>query len=126
MKSVLSPLVFLLALIFGAVAFSYATIHYGSAMRDLSASAKSLPDGLKNLGVSSQYVVWADILLAGDKLILLAFIVMARIFLAVTGGMVGFVIGPRAEADPWRDSKPASARNRSRNRRKASAFDQWG
>lgn len=128
MKSVLSPLTFLLALVLGAFAFAYATIHYGDSMRDLISVTNRLPDKLQSLGLSSQYAVWADILLGGDKLIFLMFIVIARLILALLVGFVGFVIGPGSEEDLWRERQPAPARgrNRGRSRAKPSAFDRWG
>jgi hypothetical protein len=121
MRSLLSPVVFLLALILGAFAFAYATIEYGDAMRDLTASAHGLPDRLQTLGLGSQYVVWADILLGGDKLIFIGFIILARIFLAIAVGFLGFVLGAHSEQH-WRERQPAPARGRGR----ASAFDHWG
>jgi hypothetical protein len=126
MKSVLSPLMFLLTLVLGAFAFAYATIQYNDAMRDLTASAHGLPDRLQSLGLSSQYIVWADILLGGDKLIFLSFIIMARVFLALSGVLIGFVLGGRHEKDPWRDHQPVPARGRGRGRGRTSALDQQG
>lgn len=121
MRSLLSFLVFLLTLILGAFAFAYATIEFNDAMRDLTASAHGLPDRLQALGLGNQYVIWTDILLGGDKLIFLGFIIAARLFLTITGAFVGFVLGVHTEA-PVSRRQPAPARGRG----KASAFDRWG
>jgi hypothetical protein len=121
MRSLLSFLVFLLTIILGAFAYAYASIEFRDVMRELTASASGLPDRLQALGLSSQYAVWADILLGGDRVIFLGFIVAARLFLTIAGAFVGFVLGVHTE-DAVSRRRPAPARSRS----KASAFDRWG
>jgi hypothetical protein len=121
MKNLLSFLVFLLTLILGAVAYAYATLEFGDAMHNLSAAAHTLPNRLQSLGLSGQYAVWTNSLIDGDRLILLGFIVIARLFLTTAAAFIGFVLGVHTEDHASR-RQPAPARSRS----KASTFDRWG
>jgi hypothetical protein len=114
MRNWLSFLVFLLTLILGSLAFAYATIEYSGAMHNLTASVRGLPDRLQSLGLSNRYAVWADILLGGDKLIFLGFVIAARLFLTIAGVFVGFVLGVQAEDHLKRPRQPAPSRSRGR------------
>jgi hypothetical protein len=109
MRSLLSFLVFLLTLILGAVAFAYATTEFSGVMHKLAAAAHTLPDQLQAHGLGAQYADWANILLGGDKLIFLSFIIAARLFLTVTAAFVGFVLACTPTIARPADSPPQPA-----------------
>ena len=90
MRILFSSFTFVLTLIVGSIAFAATAIMYPGIMRELIASAQQLPPYLSKLGLSNTYLVWTDILLSGDKLVLLGFVLATRIVFA----LIGIVFGP--------------------------------
>jgi hypothetical protein len=85
-------------------------------MRELISAAQLLPAYLSSFGLSDRYMVWIEILLSGDKLVLLGFVLAARILLAILQG----VFAPLFESSPRRASFVESPGGRS------SPFHRWG
>ena len=113
MRLLFSSFTFVATMIVGSIAFAFTAIEFPAIMRDLIAYAQLLPPYLSNLGLSDRYMVWVDILISGDKLVLLGFILATRLIFA----MVGSIVGPISDPAPSRRSFVQS---------KASAFDGWG
>ena len=104
----------LVTIVIGAIAFAFTAIEFPTIMRDLIAYAQTLPAYLSGLGLNDRYLVWVDILLSGDKLVLLGFVLVARIILSIIGSMVA----PIFESAPTRSSFAREG--------DGSAFDGWG
>ncbi len=100
---------FVLTLAVGAVAFAATAIEFPTIMRELIGAAQQLPGYLSQVGLSDRYLVWTDILLSGDKLVLLGFVIVTRIVFALLGMIFGPLIG----------AGPAQTRS-------DSAFNRWG
>lgn len=109
MRILWSSFTFILTLIVGAIAFAATAIELPGIMRQLIEWAQQLPPYLESLGLSNTYLVWTDIILSGDKLVLLGFVLATRIVFALIGTVVGPVFGVGS--------------SRSRNE---SAFQKWG
>jgi hypothetical protein len=102
MRILFTSFSFVFTLILGSIAFAATAIEFPSLMRELIGLAQQLPPYLSNLGLSDTYLVWTDILLSGDKLVLLGFVLATRIVLALLGIVFGPLFGfgsGRAEQD---------------------------
>ncbi len=115
MRIIFTSFTFVLTLVIGAIAFAATAIEFPGIMRELIAVAQLLPAYLSSFGLSDRYMVWIEILLSGDKLVLLGFVMAARIVLAILGG----VFGPLFESNP-RASFVETPGGRS------SPFHRWG
>lgn len=109
MRILWSSFVFILTLIVGAIAFAATAIEFPSIMRQLIEIAQQLPPYLAQLGISDTYLVWTDIILSGDKLVLLGYVLATRIIFALLGIVFGPLFG-FGGADAGRES----------------AFHRWG
>jgi hypothetical protein len=107
---------FVLTLVVGAIAFAATAIEFPGIMRELISVAQLLPAYLSQLGLTDRYMVWIEILLSGDKLVLLGFVLATRILFAIVGG----VIGPLFESGAPRASFVEMPGGRS------SPFHKWG
>ncbi len=90
MRVLWSSFKFILTLIIGAIAFAATAIEFPGIMRQLIEWAQQLPPYLEQLGLSNTYLVWTDIILSGDKLVLLGFVLVTRLIF----GLIGTVVGP--------------------------------
>jgi hypothetical protein len=107
MRILFSSFSFLATMVVGAIAFAFTAIEFPTIMRDLIAYAQGLPGYLSSLGVGDRYMVWMDILLTGDKLVLLGFILATRILFSIITGIVGGDQPPaRASFAPEKDGSP--------------------
>lgn len=110
MRILFSSFTFVLTLIVGAIAFAATAIEFPTIMRQLIEWAQHLPPYLAQLGLSDNYLVWTDILLSGDKLVLLGFVLVTRILFALLGIVFGPLFGMSGGGDQKSDS----------------AFHRWG
>jgi hypothetical protein len=96
MRLLFSSFTFVLTLAVGAVAFAATAIEYPTLMRQLISWAQLLPPYLSQVGLSDTYLVWTDILLSGDKLVLMGFVIVTRLVFALIGMIFGplFGMGP--------------------------------
>lgn len=78
---------FILTVIIGAVAFAFTAMTYPTTMRQLMSNAEQLRNQLGAIGIDDSYMVWVDILLQGDNLVLMGFIIAARIVFALLGAL---------------------------------------
>ncbi len=93
MRVLWSSFTFVLTLIVGAIAFAATAIELPGIMRQLIEWAQQLPPYLEQLGLSNNYLVWTDIILSGDKLVLLGFVLVTRIVFALIATVVGPIFG---------------------------------
>ena len=109
MRIIWSSFLFVLTLIVGAILFAATAIQFPGVMRQLIDWAQQLPPYLAETGLSNTYLVWTDIILSGDKLVLLGFVLFTRLLFALIGTVVGplFGVGGSRQQDD-------------------SAFEKWG
>jgi hypothetical protein len=107
MRILFSSFMFVITLIVGAIAFAATAIELPGIMRQLIEWAQQLPPYLEQLGLSNTYLIWPDIILSGDKLVLLGFVLMTRLVFALIGTVVGPLFGSGRAANE-------------------SAFQKWG
>ncbi len=108
MRVLWSSFMFIFTLIVGAIAFAATAIELPGVMRQLIEWAQQLPPYLSSLGLSNNYLVWTDIILSGDKLVLLAFVLATRLVFALIGTALGPLFGVGAKS------------------KSESAFQKWG
>jgi len=84
---------FTFTLVVGAILFAATAIEFPGIMRQLIDWAQQLPPYLAQTGLSDSYLVWTDIILSGDKLVLLAFVLFTRLLFAIIGTVVGPLFG---------------------------------
>jgi hypothetical protein len=109
LRILFSSMSFVLTLIVGAIAFAFTAIEFPAIMRELIAWAQLLPAYLSSFGLSDRYMVWIEILLSGDKLVLLGFVLVTRIIFAILSGVLApgdttrasFVSTPHARLSPF-------------------------
>jgi hypothetical protein len=116
MRLLFSSFYFVVTLVVGAIAFAFTAIEFPGIMREMIGVAQLLPAYLSQFGLTDQYMVWIEILLSGDKLVLLGFVLAARIFLSILAG----VFGPLFESGSPRASFVETPHG------KASPFYRWG
>jgi hypothetical protein len=119
MRILFSSFTFLLTIVLGAIAFAFTAIEFPGIMRELIAYAQTLPAYLSSAGLSDNYMVWVDILLSGDKLVLLGFVLAARIVIAI----ISSVVSPLFESNP---SRTSSYIRQQQQQSQGSAFTGWG
>jgi hypothetical protein len=120
MRILFSSFTFVVTVILGAIAFAFTAIEFPAIMRDLIVYAQTLPAYLSSLGLSDNYMVWVEILLSGDKLVLLGFVMAARIVVAI----VGSVLSPIFEGGS--SSRTRSYVQQQQQQSQGSAFNGWG
>ena len=104
---------FAFTMILSLIAFTYTAIHYPSTMRDLLAGAQHLRDQISLLGLSDSYMVWVDIFLQANQIVLVGFSILMRLLI----GIIGSILSGGYSSQ----SAPTSAQ-RSSN----SPFSRWG
>jgi hypothetical protein len=89
---------FMITVVIGAVAFAFTAMTYPTTMRSLMSNAETFRNQLGTLGLPDNYMVWIDILLQGNNLVLMGFIVAARVAFAIMAALFttgGADAGPR-------------------------------
>jgi hypothetical protein len=81
-------------------------------MRDLLAGAQQLREQISLLGLPDSYMVWVDIFLQSNQIVLVGFSIFARLIL----GVIGSLIGGRTPSSP----------NMSTSAPSSSPFSRWG
>lgn len=86
---ILRSFTFFLTIVLGAIAFAATAIEFPTLMSQLIDWAQQLPAYLSTLGLSPSYQVWINILLTGDKLVLLGFVFVTRVIIAIVVTAIG-------------------------------------
>jgi len=97
---------FILTILLGAFAFAATAIQQPTLMRELLSIARQIPDHFAASGLSDEYLVWVDILLGGDKLVFIGYLVVARIIVGMLAAMMGGIFGFGARRGEVRQSSP--------------------
>lgn len=99
---------FILTLLLGAFAFAATAIQQPTLMRELLSIARHIPDYFTRSGLSDEYLVWVDILLGGDKLVFIGYLIVARIVVGVLASMLGGIFGFGTWRKAAREQSPFS------------------
>lgn len=84
---------FILTLLLGAFAFAFTAIEQPTLMRELLSIARHIPEQFSRSGISDEYLVWVDILLGGDKLVFIGYLIVAQIVVGMSASMLGGLFG---------------------------------
>ncbi len=119
MRFIFSLSTFVLTMIVSLIAFTFTAINYPTAMRDLLAGAQHVRDYVQQLSLPDSYMVWVDIFLQPNQIVLVGISIAVRIAL----GML-FSIFDRGEGSRRRSSEApkAAASPKPSN----SPFGRWG
>lgn len=106
MRFVFSYFSFFVTLVAGAVLFAFLAIEFPTITRQLMESAQTLPRHLSSLGLSDKYMIWIDILLTGEKLVLFGCILVMRLAVSLAGAAIlpltpGFRSGAGSTFEGW-------------------------
>jgi hypothetical protein len=112
MKLLFSLSSFAFTMILALVAFTYTAIHYPTFMRDLLAGAQHLREQISLLGLPDSYMVWVDIFLQSNQIVLVGFSILMRLIIGVIGSLL-----PGRTPSPPNISTPAPT---------SSPFSRWG
>jgi len=97
---------FILTIVLGAFAFAATAIQQPTLMRELLSIARQIPDHFAASGLSDEYLVWVDILLGGDKLVFIGYLVVARIVVGMLAAMFSGIFGLGARRAAVRETSP--------------------
>ncbi len=112
MRFLFSLSAFALTMILALIAFTYTAINFPTTMRDLLAGAQHVRDQVQLLSLPDSYMVWVDIFLQPNQIVLVGFSIAMRIVIGLVSSIFGR--GPGAPSDP----APSAASD--------SPFGRWG
>ena len=95
------------------VVFTYTAIHFPTTMRDLLAGAQQIRDQISLMGLPDSYMVWVDIFLQPNQIVLVLFSILMRMVIDVAHGLLS---GGRFPSEPDSETRAASP----------SPFSRWG
>lgn len=101
-----ASLKFILTILLGAFAFAATAIQQPTLMREFLSMARHIPEYFAASGLSDDYLVWVDILLGGDKLVFIGYLVVARIVVGVLASILGSIFGFGMRRRPVRETSP--------------------
>ncbi len=103
---------FVFTMVLALIAFTYTAINFPTTMRDLLAGAQHVRDQIQLLYLPDSYMVWVDIFLQPNQIVLVGFSIAMRALIGIVGSI--FRRGPSAS----RAAAPSTASN--------SPFSRWG
>jgi len=106
-----ASLKFLLTILLGAFAFAATAIQQPTLMREFLSVARRIPDYFANSGLSDDYLVWVDILLGGDKLVFIGYLIVARIVVGFLAGIIGSLFGMGKKREEGTEESPFTGWN---------------
>ncbi len=80
---------FAFTMILALIAFTYTAIHFPTTMRDLLAGAKHVQEELSSLGLPDSYMVWVDIFLQPNQIVLVGYSIAMRLAISLIGSLSG-------------------------------------
>ncbi|MEJ2118048.1 MAG: hypothetical protein P8Y67_12025 [Alphaproteobacteria bacterium] len=107
MRYIFSSFSFFFTLVIGALVFAALAIEFPAIMNEFVRWANLVPGYLGDLGVPDQYMVWINILITGDKLVLLGIVLVTRILLSLIIGAFASLLGlspvesPKSNFEGW-------------------------
>jgi len=78
---------FAFTMILALIAFTYTAIHFPSTMRDILAGAQHVRDQISLLGLPDSYMVWVDIFLQPNQIVLVGFSIAMRFAIGIIGSI---------------------------------------
>jgi hypothetical protein len=106
---------FAFTMILALIAFTYTAIHFPTTMRDFLSGAQHARDQISLLGLPDSYMVWVDIFLQPNQIVLVGYSIAVRFLLGILGSIVG---GSRYSGASGGGNGSAAASN--------SPFSRWG
>ncbi len=97
---------FAFTMILALIAFTYTAIHFPTTMRDLLAGAKHVQEQLSSLGLPDSYMVWVDIFLQPNQIVLVGYSIAMRFVI----GIIGSVLTGGSGGDSGGDETHSSSR----------------
>jgi hypothetical protein len=76
---------FAFTMILALIAFTYTAIHFPTTMRDFLAGAQHVRDQISLLGLPDSYMVWVDIFLQPNQIVLVGFAIAMRFAIGLIG-----------------------------------------
>jgi hypothetical protein len=80
---------FAFTMILALIAFTYTAIHFPTTMRDLLAGAKHVQEELSLLGLPDSYMVWVDIFLQPNQIVLVGYSIAMRLAISLISSLTG-------------------------------------
>ncbi len=105
---------FAFTMILALIAFTYTAIHYPTTMRDCLAGAQHARDQISLLGLPDSYMVWVDIFLQPNQIVLVGYSIAVRFLLGILGSVIG---GGRYSGSSNGAASPSASN---------SPFSRWG
>jgi hypothetical protein len=78
MRLLFSLSTFAFTMILSLIALIYTAFHYPSTMRDMLAAGQYVRDRISALGLPDSYMVWVDIFLQPNQIVLIGFAIAMR------------------------------------------------
>ena len=78
---------FAFTMVLSLIAFTYTAIHFPTTMRDLLAGAQHVRDQISSLGLPDSYMVWVDIFLQPNQIVLIGFSIAMRLAIELIGAI---------------------------------------
>ncbi len=107
LRFLFSIAVFIITMLLALFAFTYTAINYPSTMRELIAGAQHVRDQLQQAYLPDSYMVWVDIYMQPNQIVLVGFSIAMRILIALIGSIFGRR-RPSGAAAPAASSSPFS------------------
>ncbi len=114
MRLIFSLSAFAFTMILALIAFTYTAIHFPTTMRDLLAGAQHVRDQVSLLGLPDSYMVWVDIFLQPNQIVLVGFSIAMRFAIGVIAAVFS---GGRLSGEPDSAASPSGSN---------SPFSRWG
>jgi hypothetical protein len=89
MRLIFSLSAFAFTMILALIAFTYTAIHFPTTMRDFLATAEQIRSKISLLGLPDSYMVWVDIFLQPNQIVLVGFAIGMRLVIGVIGTVLG-------------------------------------
>lgn len=111
MRFLLSLWTFVVTMVLALIGFTYTAINFPTTMRDLLAGAQQVRDQVQHLTLPDSYMVWVDIFLQPNQIVLVAFSIAMRILIGLALSIfdrrqraptsVGAAAAPTASGSPF-------------------------
>jgi hypothetical protein len=79
---------FAFTMILALIAFTSTAIYYPTTMRNLLAGAQHVRDQISSLGLPDSYMVWVDIILQPNQIVLVGISIVMRLSLELLGTLI--------------------------------------
>ena len=91
--------IFILTMLLSLFAFTYTAINYPSVMRDLMTYAQDVREYVRQMALPDSYMVWVDILLQPNQIVLVGFSIAMRILIGIFASLFSLIFSRRGSSD---------------------------